>query len=101
MFSQLARAWVRNWLGQSDVAIVVMLDDRLHDQRMTLTELSGRVGISLANLSILKTGKARAIRFSTLEAICAALTCQPGDILRFATDKAEVEYASPQETASV
>lgn len=86
MFSQLARAWVRNWLGQSDVAIVVMLDDRLHDQRMTLTELSGRVGISLANLSILKTGKARAIRFSTLEAICTALACQPGELLRFESD---------------
>ena len=50
---------------------------------MTLTELSERVGITLANLSILKTGKAKAIRFSTLEAICAALECQPGDLLAF------------------
>jgi putative transcriptional regulator len=50
---------------------------------MTLTELAERVDITLANLSILKTGKARAIRFSTLEAICVALTCQPGDILAF------------------
>jgi putative transcriptional regulator len=50
---------------------------------MTLTELADRIGMTLANLSILKTGKARAIRFSTLEAICAALSCQPGDLLRF------------------
>jgi putative transcriptional regulator len=63
--------------------IIVKLDDLLHDRRMTLTELSEKVDLTLANLSILKTGKARAIRFSTLEAICAALHCQPGDILRF------------------
>ncbi len=63
--------------------INVKLDERLHDRRMTLTELAGRVDITLANLSILKTGKARAIRFSTLEAICSALGCQPGDILEF------------------
>jgi putative transcriptional regulator len=50
---------------------------------MTLTELADRIGMTLANLSILKTGKARAIRFSTLEAICQALACQPGDLLRF------------------
>mgnify|MGYP006327328609 CR=1 FL=1 len=81
--------------------ILVRLDEKLHERRMTLTELAARVDITVANLSILKTGKAKAIRFSTLEAICAALTCQPGDLLRFATDKAEVEYASPQETASV
>src|SRR5262245_2844406 len=54
-----------------------------HDRRMTLTELADRIGMGLANLSILKTGKARAIRFSTLDAICEALSCQPGDILRF------------------
>ena len=71
------------------MAIVVKLDDLLHDRRMTLTELADRVGMTLANLSILKTGKARAIRFSTLEAICAALACQPGDILRFEPDRAE------------
>ncbi len=53
---------------------------------MTLTDLADRVGMTLANLSILKTGKARAIRFSTLEAICKALSCQPGDILRFEKD---------------
>ncbi|MEO6222560.1 MAG: helix-turn-helix transcriptional regulator, partial [Vicinamibacterales bacterium] len=52
------------------------------DRRMTLTELAERLGMTLANLSILKTGKARAIRFSTLDAICKALSCQPGDILR-------------------
>jgi len=55
---------------------------------MTLTELSAKVDITLANLSILKTGKARGVRFSTLEAICAALSCQPGDILKFAHDEA-------------
>lgn len=66
------------------MSIAVKLDDLLHDRRMTLTELSDRVGITLANLSILKTGKARAIRFSTLEAICEALQCQPGDLLEFA-----------------
>jgi len=65
------------------VAIIVRLDELLHDRRMTLTELAGRIDITLANLSILKTGKARAIRFSTLEAICEALQCQPGDLLRF------------------
>jgi len=68
-----------------------MLDDVLHDRRMTLTELADRIGITLANLSILKTGKARAVRFSTLEAICEALSCQPGDILRFETKPSERE----------
>jgi len=65
------------------MAIIVKLDDMLHARRTTLTELSERIGITLPNLSILKTGKARAIRFSTLEAICAALECQPGDLLEF------------------
>lgn len=64
------------------MTIAVKLDDLLHDRRMTLTELADRVGMTLANLSILKTGKARAIRFSTLEAICEALGCQPGDLLQ-------------------
>jgi putative transcriptional regulator len=73
------------------VAIAVKLDDLLHDRRMTLTELADRVGMTLANLSILKTGKARAIRFSTLEAICGALSCQPGDLLRFEREPAERE----------
>ena len=65
------------------MAIVVRLDEMLHARRMTLTELASRVDITLANLSILKTGKAKAIRFSTLEAICTALECQPGDLLAF------------------
>ncbi len=65
------------------MAITVKLDDLLHDRRMTLTELADQVGMTLANLSILKTGKARAIRFSTLAAICEALACQPGDLLEF------------------
>ena len=66
--------------------IVVRLDDLLHDRRMTLTELAERVGLTLANLSILKTGKAKAIRFSTLEAICRELDCQPGDLLGYEAD---------------
>ena len=61
--------------------VQVKLDDLLHARRMTLTELAAAVDISVANLSILKTGKARAIRFSTLEAICRTLDCQPGDLL--------------------
>jgi putative transcriptional regulator len=65
------------------LAIVVRLDDVLHERRMTLTELAEAVGITLANLSILKTGKARAVRFSTLEAICEVLQCQPGDLLQY------------------
>ena len=73
------------------MAIAVTLDDVLHDRRMTLTELVDRIGITLANLSILKTGKARAIRFSTLDAICEALLCQPGDILGFEPEQAESE----------
>ena len=68
------------------MAIVVKLDDLLHQRRMTLTELADQVDITLANLSILKTGKARAIRFSTLEAICEVLRCQPGDVLEFRPD---------------
>ena len=65
------------------MAIVIRLDEMLHTRRMTLTELASRIDITLANLSILKTGKAKAIRFSTLEAICMALECQPGDLLAF------------------
>ena len=69
------------------MSILVNLDELLHQRRMTLTELAERIDITLANLSILKTGKARAIRFSTLNAICDVLGCQPGDILRFAADQ--------------
>lgn len=64
--------------------IMVKLDDLLYARRMTLTELADRVGLTLANLSILKTGKAKAIRFSTLAAICRELECQPGDLLAYA-----------------
>ena len=71
------------------MAIAVKLDDLLHDRRMTLTELAERVGITIVNLSILKTGKARAIRFSTLNAICDVLSCQPGDILRIEPEQAD------------
>ncbi len=65
------------------MTVTVHLDEILDQRRMTLTQLSEEVGITLANLSILKTGKAKAIRFSTLESICLALECQPGDILRW------------------
>ncbi len=75
------------------MSIIVTLDDMLHVRRMTLTELSEKIGITLANLSILKTGKARAVRFSTLEAICEALQCQPGDLLAFASTSEEKEVA--------
>jgi putative transcriptional regulator len=73
------------------MAIAVKLDELLHERRMTLTELAERIDITLANLSILKTGKARAIRFSTLEAICEVLTCQPGDLLEFVPDDGAAE----------
>jgi len=66
--------------------IVIKLDELLHQRRMTLTELAERVDITLANLSILKTGKAKAIRFSTLESICAVLDCQPGDLIGYRAD---------------
>lgn len=65
------------------MSIRVTLDRVLLDRRMSLTELSERVGVTLANLSILKTGKAKAVRFSTLEALCRELECQPGDLLVF------------------
>jgi putative transcriptional regulator len=65
------------------MSIVVRLDRVLLDRGMTLTELSEKVGISLPNLSILKTNKARAVRFSTLGALCSVLDCQPGDLLEF------------------
>ena len=65
------------------MSIRVTLDRVLLEKRMSLTELSERVGVTLANLSILKTGKAKAVRFSTLEALCRELNCQPGDILEF------------------
>ena len=67
--------------------IRVKLDHRMLDRRMTLTELSARVDLTLANLSILKTNKARAIRFSTLDALCRELNCQPGDLLVWTPDE--------------
>lgn len=67
--------------------IVVNLDVMLAKRKMSLTELSEKVGVTMSNLSILKTGKAKAMRFSTLEAICEALDCQPSDILEYIPDK--------------
>ena len=69
------------------MAIVVNLDVVMAQRKMSLNELSEKVGVSLSNLSILKTGKARAIRFSTLESLCEALDCQPGDLLEFNNEK--------------
>ena len=69
------------------MAIIVNLDVMLAKRKMSLSELSERVDITIVNLSILKTGKAKAVRFSTLEAICRELNCQPGDILEYAPDK--------------
>ena len=69
------------------MAIIVNIDVMLAKRKMSVTELSERVGVTMANISILKNGKAKAIRFSTLEAICAALDCQPGDILEYKKDE--------------
>ena len=69
--------------------LIVNLDVMLAKRKMSVTELSERVGITMANISILKNGKAKAIRFSTLDAICKALNCQPGDILEFVPDEGE------------
>ena len=68
------------------MAVIINLDMMLAKRKMTLSELSERVGISIVNLSILKTGKARAVRLSTLDAICDVLDCQPGDILEYRED---------------
>ena len=69
------------------MAIIINIDVMLAKRKMSVTELTEKVGITMANLSILKNGKARAIRFSTLEAICKALDCQPGDILEFRNEE--------------
>jgi len=74
------------------MAIVVNLDVMLAKRKMSLTELSDKVGITMANLSVLKKGHARAIRFSTLDKICEVLDCQPGDILEYAAEKEEVGF---------
>ena len=71
------------------MAIIINIDVMLAKRKMSVTELSQHVGITMANLSILETGKAKAIRFSTLEAICKALDCQPGDILEYREDEEE------------
>ena len=73
------------------MAIIVNLDVMLARRKMSLSELSERVDISIVNLSILKTGKAKAVRFTTLEAICRVLDCQPGDILEYREDEIEKE----------
>src|SRR6185436_19881214 len=81
--SPTARGCAPTSKARCDMGILVRLDEKLHERRMTLTELAARVDITVANLSILKTGKAKAIRFSTLEAICVALDCQPGNLLAY------------------
>lgn len=73
------------------MAIIINIDVRLAKQKMSVTELAKKVGITMANISILKNGKAKAIRFSTLAAICGALDCQPGDILEYKEDEKENE----------
>ncbi|BDH60378.1 putative HTH-type transcriptional regulator YozG [Lysinibacillus sp. PLM2] len=73
------------------MAIIVNIDVMLAKRKMSVTELTEKVGITMANLSILKNGKAKAIRFSTLEAICKALDCQPGDILEYRNDDDTLE----------
>jgi putative transcriptional regulator len=73
------------------MAIRVKLDYLLLDRRLTLTDLADKIGITIANLSVLKTNKARAIRFSTLEALCRELRCQPGDLLEWTPEKPEGE----------
>lgn len=68
------------------MAIIINIDVMLAKRKMSVTELSNKVGITMANLSILKNGKAKAVRFSTLEALCKALDCQPGDVLEYKKD---------------
>lgn len=81
--------------------IRVRLDRMLVDRRMSLTELADRVGVTLANLSILKTGKARAVRFSTLDRLCRELDCQPGDLLVFEPGPPDTDEDQPSETVEV
>lgn len=79
------------------MSIIVNLDVMMAKRKMSLSELASRIDITLANLSILKNNKAKAIRFSTLEAICNALDCQPGDILEYAADGRDAQAASDNE----
>jgi putative transcriptional regulator len=86
--------------GQDEAeAIAIRLDDLLSERQLTLTELSARVGVTVVNLSVLKNGRARAIRFSTLARLCRALDCQPGDLLRYHADQ-PVRRAPPEGTAA-
>ena len=77
------------------MATIVTIDVMLAKRKMSVTELAERVGITMANLSILKNGKARAIRFSTLEGLCRALDCQPGDLLEYRPDDTPMSASSP------
>jgi putative transcriptional regulator len=79
--------------------IRIKLDHMLLDRRLTLTDLADRIGITIANLSVLKTNKARAIRFSTLDALCRELDCQPGDLLEWTRDEA-TEVSGPERKAA-
>lgn len=81
------------------MAIRVNLDRMLLERRMSLTELADRVGVTLANLSILKTGKARAVRFTTLDALCRELACQPGDLLSYEPGPADIAEDEAQDAA--
>lgn len=85
-FYQRIRITTRKRFNNLIMAVIVNIDIMLAKRKMSLTELSEKVGITMSNLSILKTGKAKAIRFSTLEMICEVLDCQPGDILEFQQD---------------
>ena len=80
------------------MAIRIKLDHLLLDRRMTLTDLADRIGITIANLSVLKTNKARALRLSTLEALCRELNCQPGDLLEWTRDEAPAKGTEAAET---
>jgi putative transcriptional regulator len=83
------------------MAIIINIDVMLARRKMSVTELAERVGITMANISILKNGKAKAIRLSTLEAICKALACQPGDILEYSSELADVSKAPSADVAVV
>ena len=81
------------------MTVIVNIDVMLARRKMSVTELASKVGITMANLSILKNGKAKAIRFSTLEAICKALDCQPGDILEYSSGKTLDNYGGGKRAA--
>lgn len=83
------------------MAIIINIDVMLAKRKMSVTELAERVGITLANISILKNGKAKAIRLSTLEAICKALACQPGDVLEYSPEVADVSGVPSADVALV